>query len=60
MKVFEVKEDCYNDVMAIVKKIVKYAGEIEDALEASEVNHRDRRDYDYDDRMYKGTRYSRF
>lgn len=63
MRIYEIKEECYDNVMGIVKKIAKYATEIEDALEQSEVNHRMHKEYDdddYDYRKYKGTRYSRY
>lgn len=63
MKMYEIKDDCYDEVMSIVKKIGKYAEKIEDALSASEMGYRKNHDYEEDedyDKRYKGTKYSRY
>lgn len=60
---YEIKDDCYEDIKCIVKKIAKYAEHIEEALEESQMNHRARKEWDEDeeeDRKYKGTKYSRY
>lgn len=66
MKMYEIKDDCYEEVMGIVKKIAKYAEQVEEALEASQINHRARKEWDDDEdepkgrSAYRGYGYSRF
>lgn len=61
---YEIKDDCYDEVMAIVKKIGKYADKIEEALGASEMGYRKNHEYEDDDddygKRYKGMKYSRY
>lgn len=64
MKIYEIKEDCCEELIEMAKKIAKYAAKVEEALESSQINHRIRKEWDDDDedydRKYKGTKYSRF
>lgn len=62
MKYYEI-EDC-NEILDVVKKIVKYSKWVEKALCEDELGMRSHKEYEEDDedmkKNYKGTRYSRY
>lgn len=66
MKMYEIKDDCYEELIEMAKKIAKYAEKVEEALESSQMNHRMRKEFDDDDdpRMdrekYRGMKYTRY
>lgn len=64
MKYYEIEES--NEILDVVKKIVKYSKWVEKALCEDELGMRSHKEYDDDDdeedmkKKYKGTRYSRY